>query len=81
MSRSTTLVIALAQDTTSSETIGAASGTIMSMHYVAAVTAPLFAAKIISGTGDMLLAMVLTSSVPLILFGAMIASVRERKGP
>lgn len=76
-----TLVIALAQDTTSSETIGAASGTIMSMHYVAAVTAPLFAAKIISGTGDMLLAMVLTSSVPLILFGAMIASVRERKGP
>jgi hypothetical protein len=47
------------------------------MHYVAAVVAPLATAALITGTGNMILAMVLTSVVPLIIYGCLIATVRE----
>lgn len=73
------LVVALAQDSASADTVGTASGVIMSMHYVSAVTAPLVAARLIAGTGDMLLSMVMTSSVPFIIYGSLIAAVRERR--
>jgi MFS family permease len=72
-----TLVVALAQDSASVETVGAASGMVMSMHYVGAAIAPLIAAHLIAGTGDLILTMVLISSVPLVAFGSLIAAVKE----
>ena len=72
------LVVALAQDCATPETIGTATGTVMSMHYVAAVAAPLVAARLITGTGDMILTMILTSTVPLILFASLIALIKEK---
>jgi MFS family permease len=74
-----TLVVALAQDSVSPESVGTATGMVMSMHYVAAFAAPLVAARLITGTGDMILTMILTSTVPLILYGCLIALVRETK--
>jgi hypothetical protein len=49
----------------------------MSLHYTAGVLAPLLAAKLITGTGDILVAMIFVSSVPLVLYGALICAVRE----
>lgn len=73
-----TLIVALAQDSASAEGVGTASGVVMSMHYVAAVAAPLISAHLIASTGDMILTMILTSSIPLIVYGGLIAAVRER---
>jgi fructose-specific phosphotransferase system IIC component len=50
----------------------------MSLHYTAGVLAPLLAAQLITGTGDILVAMILVSSVPLLLYAALIGAVRER---
>lgn len=72
------LVVALAQDSAAADTIGTASGIIMSMHYVSAVTAPLVAAQLIAGTGDMLLSMVMTSSIPFVIYGSLIGAVEEK---
>lgn len=74
-----TLVVALAQESAPAETTGTASGVVMSMHYVAAVVAPLVAAQLITGTGNMILSMILTSSVPLVLYGSLIAAVRDKR--
>lgn len=73
-----TLIVALAQESATAETSGTASGVVMSMHYAAAVVAPLIAAHLIATTGDMILAMILTSSAPLIIYGGLVASVREK---
>jgi MFS family permease len=73
-----TLVVALAQDSAPADSAGAASGVVMSMHYVSAVVAPLIAGHLIAATGDMVLVMILTASVPLIIYGGLIAAVRER---
>ena len=72
------LVVALAQETAPPGNAGTASGIIMSLHYFAGVVAPLIAAQIIAGTGNIVLAMILTTSVPLILYGCLIGAVRER---
>lgn len=72
------LVVALAQEAAPPGSAGTAAGIIMSLHYTAGVLAPLLAAKLITGTGDILLAMILVSTVPLILYGALIGAVRER---
>ena len=72
------LVIALTQDSAPPDAIGAASGIVMSLHYVSAVATPLIAAQLIAGTGDMLLTMVLTTAVPFALFGSLVAAVREK---
>jgi MFS family permease len=74
-----TLIVPLAQESTSPDAAGTAAGVIMSMHYVAAVVAPLVTATLITGTGNMLLAMILTSSIPLAIYGSLIATVREKK--
>ena len=74
-----TLVVALAQETTSLANTGTATGIIMSLHYVAAVVTPLAAAQLITGTNDIILAMILTSSVPLLLYAAVITAVREKR--
>lgn len=75
-----TLIVALAQECSPTESAGIASGVVMSMHYVSAVVAPLIAAKLIASTGDMILSMILTSSLPLAVYGGLIAAVREKPG-
>lgn len=75
-----TLIVPLAQESDAPEAAGAAAGAIMSMHYFSAVVAPLVAGAFISGTGDMILSMVLTACVPLVIYGSLIAAVREKPG-
>ncbi len=72
------LVVTLAQEASPGESAGTASGIIMSLHYTAAVLAPLLAAQLIAGTGDIVLAMILASSIPMVVYGCLIAAVRER---
>jgi sugar phosphate permease len=73
-----TLIVPLAQESASPDAAGAAAGVIMSMHYVSAFTAPLVTAALITGTGSMILAMILTSVIPLFIYGSLIAMVREK---
>jgi AAHS family benzoate transporter-like MFS transporter len=75
------LVVALAQETVPPGNAGTASGIIMSLHYFSGVVAPLIAAQIIAATGDIVLAMILTTSLPLILYGSLIGAVREGSRP
>lgn len=75
------LVVALAQESAPPGNAGSAAGIIMSLHYFAGVVAPLIAAQIIAGTGDIVLAMIFTTSVPLILYGCLIGAVREYTRP
>ena len=72
------LVVALAQEAAPPGSAGTAAGIIMSLHYTSGVLAPLIAAQLITGTGDILVAMILVSSVPLVLYAALIGGVRER---
>lgn len=72
------LVVALAQEAAPPGSAGTAAGIIMSLHYTSGVLAPLIAAQLITGTGDILVAMILVSSVPLVLYAALIGAVRER---
>ncbi len=72
------LVVAMAQETAPPGNAGTASGIIMSLHYFAGVVAPLIVAQIIAATGDIVMAMIFTTSVPLILYGCLIGAVRER---
>lgn len=72
------LVVALAQETAPAGSAGTAAGIIMALHYTSGVIAPLIAGKLIGASGDILLAMVLVSSVPLIFYAALTAAVRER---
>ncbi len=72
------LVVALAQEAAPLGSAGAAAGIIMSLHYTSGVVAPLIAARLIAGTGDIILALILVSSLPLILYGSLIGAVRER---
>jgi MFS family permease len=70
------LVVALAQEAAPPGSAGTAAGMIMSLHYTAGVLAPLLAAQLISATGDILIAMILVSSLPLIVYAALIGAVR-----
>jgi len=72
------LIVALAQETAPLGSAGTAAGIIMSLHYMSGVLAPLIAAKLISASGNILLAMVLVSSLPLMLYGSLVGAVRER---
>ena len=71
------LVVALAQESAPAGSAGTASGIIMSLHYTSGVVAPLIAARLITDINDIILAMILVSSVPLILYGSLISAVRE----
>jgi MFS family permease len=71
------LVVALAQETAPSHSAGTAAGVIMSLHYTAGMVAPLIAARLITGIGDIVLAMIMVSSVPLVLYGCLIGAVRN----
>ena len=59
--------------------LGTASGIIMSLHYFAGVVAPLIAAQIITATGNIVLAMILTTALPLVLYGCLIGAVCEQR--
>ena len=74
------LVVALAQEAAPRNVAGTAAGIIMSLHYTAGVLAPLIAAQLITAISDVLLAMILVSSVPLILYAALIAAVPTDPG-
>jgi MFS family permease len=71
------LVVTLAQETAPSNSAGTASGIIMSLHYTAGMVAPLIAARLITGIGDIIIAMIVVSSVPLVLYGLLIGAVRN----
>ncbi len=71
------LVVALAQEAAPAGNAGSASGIIMSLHYSAGVIAPLIAAQLIIASGDIVLAMILTTAVPLVLYGSLIAMMRH----
>ena len=73
------LVVALAQEAAPPGNAGTASGIIMALHYFAGVVAPLIAAQIIAATGDIVLAMILTTALPLVLYGCLISAVKERQ--
>jgi hypothetical protein len=70
------LVVALAQESAPAGSAGTASGIIMSLHYTSGVVAPLIAARLITDINDIILAMILVSSVPLILYGTLISAIR-----
>jgi MFS family permease len=72
------LVVALAQEAAPAGSAGAASGIIMSLHYTSGVLAPLIAARLITATGDIIWGMILVSSIPLVLYGSLISTVREQ---
>ncbi len=72
------LVVALAQDSAAKGRIGAASGLIMSMHYVAALTTPVAMGQLITWLDSMTLAMLLGSVLAFAVFGLLVTSVRER---
>lgn len=71
------LVVALAQDSAAMGRVGAASGIIMSMHYVAALTTPVAMGQLITWLDSMTLAMLLGSALAFAVFGLLVTSVRE----
>jgi MFS family permease len=71
------LVVALAQESAPPGSAGTASGIIMSLHYTSGVVAPLVTARLITDINDIILAMILVCSVPLMLYGSLISTVRE----
>ncbi|HWO43237.1 MAG TPA: MFS transporter [Candidatus Eisenbacteria bacterium] len=71
------LVVALAQESAPEGNPGAASGIIMSLHYASGVAAPPLAAWLISGTGDIVAAMIFACSVPLVLYGLLVGAIPE----
>jgi sugar phosphate permease len=72
------LVVALAQEAAPPGNAGTASGIVMSLHYFSGVVAPLLAGQIIAATGNIVLAMIMTTSLPLVVYGCLIGTVRER---
>ncbi|HEY7316251.1 MAG TPA: MFS transporter [Candidatus Binatia bacterium] len=73
------LVVALAQESAPTSSAGTAAGIIMSLHYTSGVVAPLAAARLITTTGDIILALILASSVPLVLYGSLISVLPEHR--
>ena len=49
----------------------------MSLHYSAGVLAPLLTARLITGTGDIVLALILATSLPMIVYASLIATVSD----
>jgi hypothetical protein len=72
-------VVALAQESAPTSSAGTAAGIIMSLHYTSGVVAPLAAARLITATGDIILALILASSVPLVLYGSLISVLPEHR--
>lgn len=73
------LVIALAQEKISAASAGTASGVILAAHFGAAIVAPVLTARLISGTGNIVLALTLISTLPWLIFTCLVATVRDRQ--
>ncbi len=73
------LVVALAQESAAPGAVGAASGIVMSLHYVSAVLAPVVTARLLAGGGETLWRMVAVTSIPLIVYASLVAAVRETR--
>lgn len=71
------LVIALAQETAVAGCAGTAGGVVLAAYYIAAIIAPIVTARLVTGIGDTVLAMVLVSTIPLLLFAGSVAAVRD----
>lgn len=71
-------VIALGQDSAERHAAATASGLVMSGYYAAAVVVPLVTGVVMAGLGDGVLTMVIVVPVGLIVYGALIAAVREK---
>ena len=70
-------VVALGQDSAETRAAGTASGLVMSGYYAAAVVVPLVTGAIMAGLRDGVRTMVIVLPVGLIVYGALIAAVRE----
>jgi MFS family permease len=75
------LIIALAQENTAAGSAGTASGIILSAHYGAAIIAPVLTARLITGTGNIIVALTLVSTIPWLLFTCLVAAVRDGHHP
>jgi len=75
------LIIALAQEKTAAGSAGTASGIILAAHYGAAIVAPVVTARLITGTGDIIVALILVSTIPWLLFTCLVAAVRDGHQP
>lgn len=74
-------VVALGQDSVEAHTAATASGLVMSGYYAAAVVAPFVTGAIMAGLGDGVRTMAIVLPAGLVVYGALIAAVRERRGP
>jgi len=75
------LIVALAQEKTAAGSAGTASGVILAAHYGAAIVAPVVTARLITGTGDIVMALILVSTIPWLLFACLVAAVRDGHHP
>lgn len=75
------LIVALAQEKTAAGSAGTASGVILAAHYGAAIVAPVVTARLITGTGDIVMALILVSTIPWLLFNCLVAAVRDAHHP
>jgi uncharacterized membrane protein YraQ (UPF0718 family) len=73
-------VVALGQDSARSHATATASGLVMSAYYAAAVVAPLVTGAVIAGLRSGVHAMIIVVPLGLLVYGALIAAVRERRG-
>lgn len=71
-------VVALGQDSAEGHATATASGLVMAGYYAAAVVVPLVTGAVIAGLRDGVRAMVIVVPVGLIVYGALIAAVREK---
>ena len=71
------LIVVLAQENTVAASAGTASGIILAAHYGAAIFAPVLTARLISRTGDIIVALTLVSTIPWLLFTCLTAAVRD----
>jgi MFS family permease len=71
-------VVALGQDSADGHATATASGLVMSGYYAAAVVVPLITGAIIANLGNGVLAMAIVVPLGLLLYGGLIATVRER---
>lgn len=71
-------VVALGQDSAEGHATATASGLVVAAYYAAAVVVPLVTGAVIASLRDGVRAMVIVVPVSLIVYGALIAAVREK---
>lgn len=71
-------VVALGQDSAEGHATATASGLVVAAYYAAAVVVPLVTGAVIASLRDGVRAMVIVVPVSLIVYGALIATVREK---